>query len=283
VRYYFPNTTRPLNAAKSLKVISGLKLSEAQEAISRICGYRDWHDLEQNCSGGPASPLDHLLSQPRRTQRQLALTARIGKVLGLDLVQSVRTLARIDLLHNQPERFGPNRAYRLGDVVVDLASGPDAAPGIVKSADTAVALTGPRGLALRGQEEVRPARPEEAPVAPYALLLAYGVGTEADGARVLFSRDYLPLYRLRDGMAPELCHPMDRIAYTSREWFWAGDRPPWRSRTLLRREKARLSEMGVVQPPRLIDALVPLVMEPGVQSLERAAELLPEFAPQTSP
>jgi hypothetical protein len=38
------------------------------------------------------------------------------------------------------------------------------------------------------------------PFLPHRLRLSYGVWTEPGGARVLFSRDYAPMWRLRDGL-----------------------------------------------------------------------------------
>ena len=37
---------------------------------------------------------------------------------------------------------------------------------------------------------------------PARLKLAYGYWTEADGSKVLFSRDYKPLWRLTEGRKP---------------------------------------------------------------------------------
>ena len=41
---------------------------------------------------------------------------------------------------------------------------------------------------------------------------------------MLFSRDYLPLWRLRDGKPPERVEPWLWIKFVKQEWFFQGRR-----------------------------------------------------------
>ena len=62
---------------------------------------------------------------------------------------------------------------------------------------------------------------------PMRLYIAYGVWTEPDGSMVLFSRDYFPLWRLREGHAPERLFPWLWIKHVEQSWYWGDSNTPW--------------------------------------------------------
>lgn len=62
MRTQFPDLTRPKQVAKKLvRLSSGLKLSAFHEALARVLGYRDWHELS-NSAHSDASALPHEVS-----------------------------------------------------------------------------------------------------------------------------------------------------------------------------------------------------------------------------
>lgn len=50
MRILFRGTSLPKKAAKRLKDIEAIALSEAQEIVSRMLGYSSWHELHRNCT-----------------------------------------------------------------------------------------------------------------------------------------------------------------------------------------------------------------------------------------
>ncbi|MFT3940296.1 hypothetical protein [Rhodopseudomonas sp.] len=90
---------------------------------------------------------------------------------------------------------------------------------------------------------------------PNRLRFIYGVWTEPDGASVLFSRDYAPMWRLRDGALPQLVDPTAWIEHTQEEWFWDDADAPWDDPRRTAKEEAPLTSYGIVGLPLLVDVL----------------------------
>ncbi len=90
------------------------------------------------------------------------------------------------------------------------------------------------------------------PFEPMRLRLAYGVWTEEDGSRVLFSRDYCPLWRIApDGcLSPE--DPWRWIESVNQNHFWDDSLTPWRSRQKQREIEQRMGQMGVTGTTKLM-------------------------------
>jgi hypothetical protein len=97
------------------------------------------------------------------------------------------------------------------------------------------------------------------PFLPLRLHLAYGVWTEPGGAKVLFSRDYAPMWRLRDGLPPQQVAPTDWIRFERQDFFWEDATAPWEDLGRIEQEEARLKLHGINGLPALVD-LLPLMM-----------------------
>lgn len=272
-RIFFQKMSRPKAAAKSISAATGCSLSAAQRAVARCSGYRDWHDLETSLSG--ATPdLDattipsHIEDQSRMSEllaRELNLTSGdalyalgVSRLLGpqdtdireqLNIQTKLFRLRELPLAeHRQRGAIGKLRSPgRNGEIVILKSFGKPTLIVTHKSARaTAVDF-----------EYVTPRNAEELFI-PMRLYLAYGIWTEPDGAQVLFSRDYCPMWRIRQGLSPERMNPWERIAFTNQEWFWE-DRLPWHDRAMHEAEIDRLHEFGVRFLPKLVDSL-PIVV-----------------------
>lgn len=111
------------------------------------------------------------------------------------------------------------------------------------------------------------------PFTPMRLRLAYGVWTKSDSSRVLFSRDYFPLWQVfADGRVVPM-EPWRRIKFVNEEWFWDDKRVPWRNREKEREIERRMEEMGVSGTPQLVHAL-DLVVQGKARSLRDAVKLM---------
>jgi hypothetical protein len=110
---------------------------------------------------------------------------------------------------------------------------------------------------------------------PRRLRLAYGVWTEPSGAKVLFSRDYAPMWRLRDGEPPQQISPIEWIKFEHQEWFWEDATAPWEDRRRISEEEARLKSFDITGLPALIDLLPIMVSSTGnVQMPRRVLEAM---------
>lgn len=134
---------------------------------------------------------------------------------------------------------------------------PRDAPAILLSMDGrgSVRLFTDAGTALVVRREIRLSRVPMLPFAPMRLRLAYGAWTEEDGSKVLFSRDYCPLWRISpDGrVTPE--DPWRWITFIDQEWFWDDVRTPWRNRNKAREIERRMQDMGMPGRPKLMSVL----------------------------
>ncbi len=111
------------------------------------------------------------------------------------------------------------------------------------------------------------------PFTPMRLRLAYGVWTKADSSRVLFSRDYFPLWQVfADGRVVPM-EPWRWVEFVKEEWFWDYVSAPWRDREKEREIERRMEEMGVSGTPRLVRAL-DLVVQGKAKGLRDAVKLM---------
>ena len=85
---------------------------------------------------------------------------------------------------------------------------------------------------------------------PDRLRFIYGVWTEPDGAKVLHSRDYAPMWRLRKGQPPQQVPAAEWIKYVKEEWFWNDSTAPWDSRRRIAEEEAPPEILRYRRPPR---------------------------------
>lgn len=55
---------------------------------------------------------------------------------------------------------------------------------------------------------------------PMRFWMPYGVWTEEDGSKVLFSRDYCPLWKIKKDCAPTQDDPNRAVHFTDQQWFF---------------------------------------------------------------
>ena len=111
---------------------------------------------------------------------------------------------------------------------------------------------------------------------PARLKLAYGVWTEEDGSKVLFSRDYKPLWRLTHGRRPERLRPWLWIEWIESQHFWDDRNTPWWSVRCREEEENRLRGFGIRCLPKLVDTLSDLIFDNDVRSVGAAVERMAE-------
>ena len=280
MRLHFPDSSRVKKAAKHLSADLGVPLASAQKAVASALGYRDWHELEGLVATGPPCTLDEDLPLSHFVERQTRLTLAVAGATGKPDgdVQAALSTARLtgNRLPKLDEQIavrlacwratslpivGPRRPGAIGALNV---SGRRGETVILQSfgRPTMVVTHGSIG-AVAGVEYVSPRVPRPL-FLPMRLYMPYGYYTEADGARVIFSRDYHPLWRLRDGAAPERVEPWKWIKKRDQTHLWDDAQGPWDSPELCASLLAYLDKNGVHQLPILADALPLLVHDPAL-------------------
>lgn len=89
MRIQFSSKNHCANLAKSLKrevspLLPSVKLSECQNAVGRMMGYRNWHEFEAGCSRGSGqSPLDEDAPADMLGARRMQFVAALSASLGL--------------------------------------------------------------------------------------------------------------------------------------------------------------------------------------------------------
>lgn len=79
--------------------------------------------------------------------------------------------------------------------------------------------------------------------------LPYGEWPEPDGSRVLFSRGYRPLWRIRPNGSVEAADPGERVHFTDQRWFFDDANPPWRCACTLKGLLKLLADCGMPSAP----------------------------------
>jgi hypothetical protein len=137
MRLSFPNLTRPKKSAKIVARLLGLPLSTVQAAISRICGYQDWHDFELNHAENSSFALDQHLSQPEYVARQTQLILSLAAEASVADGDAQFALAHSRLTGDRPVSLADQIALRLScwrqTVLPPVAKRARGAVGVLKS------------------------------------------------------------------------------------------------------------------------------------------------------
>jgi hypothetical protein len=301
MRLFFPNTTRPKKAAKHIARRLGLPLAHAQRGVACACGYRDWHELERSAAASPPSLLDQHLTSEDFVARQVRLSLALAAQLGTPDGDAQCALARARLTGDRMPDLGDQIAIRLACFrATSLPVVPARMPGAVgelkspgRNGERVIlrrfgrpteTITHEAIMTVADFEYVSPRRPVPL-FLPMRLYLPYGAWTEEDGSRVIFARDYKPLWRLRMDGAVERLEPWLWIRFREQAHFSEDANTPWHDPRLKAELEARLAAMGIAELPILADALPLLVNAPAERRLNMdcAAELLKDVRAPAPP
>lgn len=109
---------------------------------------------------------------------------------------------------------------------------------------------------------------------PMRLWVPYGIWTERNGGRVLFSRDYCPLWRVLSNGRVERESPWTEIDFVESEILWSPSIAPWAdSGTLGDVENLMRKYRVPKEPPILMDAL-PVILSGDADRIRDAVKIL---------
>ena len=219
------------------------------------------------------------------------MTLALSKELGLQFGDALYALVQMKLpqihiedaqayealwlqLFTQDQRFRSDKRSP-GNVIKIKSPGRTGQQAILKKYGRPTYIIthqGPNGV-VADFEVVLPRKPLPL-FLPARLKLPYGCWTEASGAKVLFSRDYKPLWRLTTGRRPERLQPWLWIDKVDTQWFWDPANHPWRSVRRRNEEELRLRDFGISALPKLVDMLPVLVFNEGIDNVGKAVDLM---------
>lgn len=278
MRIHFPDLVRPKRAAKYLaRAGTGLSLASVHEVLARALGYRDWHQLagasQQN---SPAETAHVGLEEALHIILELAAALLVGDADVQHALSKARLLRAtpwsIDeqmLLRTSSWRrrvFGSPGRGKPGTVVRDGAYGART-PAYLRYPGRPTYLLFDTGFGERADFEVVTPRSPLPDFVPSRIWLPYGVWKLRDASEVLFSRDYLPLWRIANDRT-------ERLA----PWLWIKDiaeekhfAPPgtaiWAAGPARESALGYLRRHRISELPKLTD-IMPYLFEPAVDSLQ---------------
>jgi hypothetical protein len=285
MRILFSDLGRPKAATKYLARLSAqLKLSSTQEALARAAGYRDWHDLTANVQPGQTWP--QFSNSVATVPVILALADELGLTAGD--VQFALTKARLFgtawSLENQLEAcssiwrqrvLGPPGRGKPGTVVKVRVSGLPARPAYLRLAGRPSWVVYDTGPGTCADFEVVTPRTPLADFVPTRLWLPYGYWTLKDGSQVVFSRDYLPMWRVTLAAVDRL-EPWYWINGIAGEFHFAGSGAGrWSSGPAREQALAHLKKHRIAGLPRLVD-IMPHLLEPDIERISEGVARLHE-------
>lgn len=291
MRIVFSKPNRAKKCTKALALAANVRLSHAQRAIAKLAGCRDWHELEKRLNSRPSDTCASIPLNSEPHMNTITLVNILSMELGLSWGDALYTLFRSNLpgieFHDaqdyeviwlkcfeQTLKIDGSRRSP-GNVVKIKSTGMNGRLAILKSfgKPTHLVTHGCEDTAVSNFEVTIPRKPLPIFV-PARLKLPYGWWTEADGSRVLFSRDYKPLWRLSDGRKPERLAPWLWIDKIEEKWFWDETNPPWYSSNRIEEEECRLRDFGIIALPKLADTLPDIVFKKEVSTVCLAVDFM---------
>jgi hypothetical protein len=123
-----------------------------------------------------------------------------------------------------------------------------------------VRLLADAGILSIARREVSVPKVPMEPFAPMRLWLAYGIWTEQDGAKVLFSRDYYPLWRIAPDGTVAADEPWRFVDYAGKaDYLFDDETAPWWNAHKAQEIEHLMEKMGVSGAPKLLDVISILI------------------------
>lgn len=274
MRIHFPDLTRPKQAAKYLaRASTGLKLATVHEALARVLGYRDWYDL--SITTAPK----HLAAPD--LDAALRVILELTDSLGIADGHVQYAVSRARLLRATPwsieehmtlrtsiwrrRVFGTPGRGKPGTVVRDNAYGATT-PAYLRYPGRPTHLLFDSGFGTRADFEVATPRSPLEDFVPSRIWLPYGVWKLSDGSEVVFSRDYLPMWRISNDRTERLAPWLWIKDIAEEKRFASQGSAVWASGPARDSAVACLQRHRVFELPMLTD-IMPHLFEPQVDSL----------------
>ncbi|UDF05356.1 hypothetical protein [Asticcacaulis sp. AND118] len=290
MRIYFPSLVRPKKATQKIaKNLRKINLSKVRESISDALGYSDWHDLEQCHNEMPPTEFDQNWSVERfrdfystlamqllpytQSRPSEILTALSSSHLAGDKQWSHDDhVAVLFSIWRHRGMIGSGR--RMPGTVVRMKGKPITEFGYLTYYGYASHVLFDTGFGDCADFEVITPRHLPADFLPQRLWRPYGFWTLKDGSEVPFSRDYLPLWHVRNGKV-HLIEPWLRIEDVQMETHFGAEIGHWMNVSKEADALKYMADRRIKGLPMLADVLPELLghdansVKAGVASLKK--------------
>lgn len=277
MRIHFSDLVRPKQAAKYLaRAAAELNLATVHEALARALGYRDWHELSisaQPSSPGATTQVD--------IEDALPITLELADALALPEADVHHAVSRARLLRATPwsidehmvlrtslwrqRVFGPPGRGKPGTIVRDKAYGSKTL-AYLRYPGRPTYLLFDTGFGERADFEVAMPRSPLPDFVPSRIWLPYGVWKLSDGSEVVFSRDYLPMWRISPNRVERLAPWLWIKSIVEETHFASPGTATWASGSARERAVGYLQRHRISELPRLLD-IMPHLFARQVESL----------------
>jgi len=277
MRIHFPDLVRPKKAAKYLaRAAAEQKLATVQETLARALGYRNWYELSI-----AARPDGFAATEPVGLDVALRIILELADSLDLREADVQYAVSRARLLRATPwsideqmilrasiwrqRLFGSPRRGKPGTVVRDRAYGSNT-PAYLRYPGRPTYLLFDTGFGERADFEVVTPRAPLPDFVPSRIWLPYGLWKLSDGSEVLFSRDYLPMWRISRDRTERLAPWLWIKGILAETHFLSPGSATWASGPARDRAVDCLREHRIFELPWLTD-IMPHLFETDVDSL----------------
>ncbi len=298
MRIHFPDLVRPKQAAKYLvRAAAELSLATVHEAVAQALGYRDWHELSIAAQPGGSATLEHV-----SLEDALHIILKLADALALPEPDVQYAVSKARLLRAsswsiddhmvlctsfwRQRVLGPPGRGQPGTVVRDGAHG-SRAPAYLRYPGRPTYLLFDTGFGERADFEVVTPRSPLPDFVPSRIWLPYGVWELSDGSAVLFSRDYLPMWRILNERTERVAPWLWIKGIVTETHFMGPGTTTWASGPARESAIGYLQRHRISELPRLTN-IMPHLFEREVDSLtdgvarlyanQRQAEALPPYA-----
>ena len=133
-----------------------------------------------------------------------------------------------------------------------------------------IRLLADAGILSVSRREVSVPKVPMEPFAPMRLWLAYGIWTEQDGSKVLFSRDYYPLWRVAPDGTVAADEPWRFVDYRGKaDYLFDDETAPWWKAHKAQEIEHLMEKLGIIGAPKLLD-VISILMKGEAEDIRQA-------------
>ncbi len=277
MRIHFSDLVRPKQAAKYLtRGAAELNLATVHEALARALGYRDWYELSISTQPNSPATTEHI-----SLDDALRIILELADALALPEADVHHAVSRARLLRATPwsidehmvlrtsfwrqRVFGPPGRGKPGTIVRDKAYG-SRSPAYLRYPGRPTYLLFDTGFGERADFEVATPRSPLQDFVPSRIWLPYGVWKLSDGSEVVFSRDYLPMWRISNDRTERIAPWLWIKGIVEEIHFASPGTATWASGSAREKAVGYLQRHRISELPRLTD-IMPYLFAPQIESL----------------